>query len=202
MLEREGRLTERARDLLQTAVVVGIALTPAWLGPSWMLVPWVLMVGLLLGPMVWLTWSHAPFVPTPARDLACIVEALALAPHERFADLGSGDGRVLLTVHRATGARGRGIEAAPGLWLLSWLRCARTPGVEVRWGDFRALDGRDLDAVYVWGTAYFVGTEAFAQWLREALRPGCRVVSYGQPLAGWAPEAIWNGERKVYRYRL
>lgn len=191
----------RGRDLLQTAVVVGIALTPAWLGPSWLTLPWVLGVGLLLGPMLWLTWTHAPFVPTPSADLERIVAALELGPGQRFVDLGSGDGRVLRAVHRATGADGLGIEAAPGLWLWSWLASWTLPGVQVRLGDLRSAPLPDVDAVYVWGTGYFVGTEAFAAWLRGGLRPGARVVSYGEPLHDWTPDDVdRQGVRPVFRY--
>jgi hypothetical protein len=182
-------------------VVLGIALTPAWLGPSWMMLPWVLGVLLLLGPMLWLTWTHAPFVPTPDDDVARIVSALSLSPGERFVDLGSGDGRVLRAVHHATGAEGLGIEAAPGLWLWSWLRTARCPGVRVRLGDLRGADLSQVDAVYVWGTAYSVGTPGFTAWLREGLPPGARVVSYGQPLHGWEPDGVdGSGQRPVHRY--
>ncbi len=194
-------MTWRQRDLLQSAVVLCIALTPAWLLPSWLMLPWVVGTLVLVGPLLWLTWSHGPFVPTPRDDVARIVAAMVQSSGERFVDLGSGDGRMLLAIHQATGASGLGIEGAPALWLWSWLRTLRVQGVQVRLGDLRKADLSQVDAVYVWGTPYLVGTEAFGDWLRAGLRPGARVVTYGEPLVGWVEETVdGSGVRAVHRY--
>jgi hypothetical protein len=73
----------------------------------------------------------------------------------------------------------------------------------MRWSDLYRTELSQMDAVYVWGTAYAAGTERFTRFLAAGCRPGCRVVSYHTPLSGWAPEHVdTSGQRPVYRYRV
>ncbi len=193
--------TIRRRDLLLTVTLLGIALTPSWFLPAAVAVPWQIAVAILGGPMLVLSWTHGPWQPTPPGDLARIVRHLELVEHERLVDLGSGDGRVLLHVARETGADCTGIEAAPFMVLVSWLRTCFVPNAHVRLGDLYRADLSDFDAVYVWGTAYSVGTDRFASGLRERVRPGARVVSYQHPLVGWTPVTVdESGQRSIYVY--
>ena len=195
----------RRRDLLLTITLLLIALTPSWFLPPSLSVPWQIAVLVLGAPMVWLSWTHGPWQPTPPGDLARVIQHLALTSGDRFVDLGAGDGRVLLSVARATGADCTGIEAAPFMALLSWLRTRFVPGgrVRVRLADLYRADLSDFDAAYVWGTAYSVGTERFAANLRRRLRPGARLVSYQHPLVGWTPRAVdRSGERPIFVYDI
>lgn len=196
-------MTDRGHDLLQTTVVVLALLTPAWLLPSGPALAWLLGVGALAAPMLWWTWHHAPWVPTPADETDRLLELLALRPGDRFLDLGAGDGRVLQRVHAATGAHCEGIEAAPLVWALGRLRLrlAGSPCV-LRRGDLRTAELDGVDAVYLWGTAYGLGPDLVA-WLRAGLPPGARVVSYATPLPGWDPVAIdTDGQRPLHLYQL
>jgi hypothetical protein len=194
----------RRRDLLLTLVMMGILLTPAWLTPPWFSRPWEVAAVLLGAPAVFLTWHHAPWVPTPKAELPRIVRALALQPTERFCDLGAGDGRLLVWVQAATGAACTGIEAAPLLALLARLRIALSGGgARIRFGDLYAADLSEFDAVYVWGTAYSVGTERFRAFLQRSARPGTRLVSYHTPIPGLVPTAVdEGGQRQLFTYVL
>jgi len=195
-------VTHRAHNLLQTTVVLLALLTPAWLLPAWVGLPWAVAVALLAGPMLWLTWHHAPWVPTPAEETAAIVEALQLGPTSTFVDLGAGDGRLLQRLHAASGARCVGVEAAPLVYLLGRLRLAWAGSpCRLVWGDLRRFDLSDADAVYLWGTAYGLD-QAWVDRLRS-LRPGARVVSYGTPLPGWDPTSVLDhGLRSLYIYEV
>lgn len=191
----------RRRDLLLTGVMVCIGLTPAWFLPD----PWSqlwLAVGLVLGaPAVVLSWRHAPWVPTPAEELPRILHHLALKPGQRFCDLGAGDGRMVQRVRAATGAHCVGVEAGPLPFLAGWLRLRRTAGTEIRFGDLYTADLSVCDAVYVWGTAYSVGTPRFGDRMRETLKPGARLVSYHQPVYGLEPNEVdEGGMRPIYVY--
>lgn len=178
--------TSQRRDLLLTAVMVCIALTPALLMPGRAALPCAVATLALAAPAVALSWRHGPWMPTPRAELPRIVAQLALRPGDRFCDLGAGDGRIVAWVRRATGARCHGIEASPLPYLAARLRLAlgRDPGATIGFGDLYAADLAAYDVVYVWGTAYGVGTERFGRRMREALRPGARLVSYHQPVAG------------------
>ncbi len=196
-------MNERQRDLLLTAVMLGILLTPAWLLPSWLSVAWQLAVAVVGLPALWYSWQHAPWQPTPRSELDRLLAALQLGPDSRFCDLGAGDGRVVLWLHQQTGADCTGIEAAPLQWAIARLRLAvrGTPRTRVLLGDLYTADLSGFDVVYVWGTAYSVGTERFAARMREGLRPGARLVSYHTPLVGWSPERVdEGGQRPLYTY--
>lgn len=183
--------------------MLGIVLTPAWLAPPWLARPWLVLSLLLAGPAVILTWHHAPWVPTPAAEMPRILAALDLAPTDRFCDLGAGDGRLVLRVRRATGADCTGIEATPLLAMVGWLRVlwwgdARTT---IWWGNLYAADLSAFDVVYVWGTAYSVGTDRFRRQVTERMRPGARLVSYHTRIPGLAPSQVdEDGKRPLYVY--
>jgi SAM-dependent methyltransferase len=195
----------RRRDLLQTLVVLGLVATPAWLTPAWFGRPWLLLTLLLVGPSLWLSWWHAPWVPTPPGDLQKISNALGLVSGQRFVDLGAGDGRTLVALAACSGAQGIGIEASPMLYLVGRLRvmASGVSGVQMRWGDLYRAELAEVDAVYVWGTGYSAGTERFSRFLKARCRPGCVVVSYHTPLWGLEPVSVdRSGQRPVFRYRL
>jgi SAM-dependent methyltransferase len=194
---------DRRRDLLLTLVLVCIGLTPGWLAPHWLSVPW-LLAGLLLGaPAVYASWTHAPWMPTPTDELPRILGHLALGPDQSFCDLGAGDGRMVLRVHAATGARCTGIELSPLQYLIARARIALVGSARtsIRLGDLYAADLSAHDAVYVWGTAYSVGTPRFAEHVRRALRPGARLVSYHHPVRGLEPVLVDRaGQRPIHVY--
>lgn len=193
----------RRRDLTLTIVMFCIAITPAWLTPSWFAVPWLLVVGGLSLPALWLTWGHAPWVPTPADELPRIVAALEMTADDRFCDLGCGDGRVVVGVQRATGAVCTGIEAAPLMWLIARLRVVFQPRAHVRFGDLYGCDLSDYTVIYVWGTAYSVGTERFSAFVRRTAKPGTRVVSYHTQIPGLERSGVdESGQRPIHIYQL
>ncbi|TNE85325.1 MAG: class I SAM-dependent methyltransferase [Deltaproteobacteria bacterium] len=198
-------MDERQRDLLLTAVLLGVLLTPAWLIPQpWSLV-WQLVVLLLAVPALMYSWRHAPWQPTPRAELERLVALLALTPDQRFCDLGAGDGRLVLWVHAATGAHCVGIEASPLQWLVARVRLALQggQGTEVRLGDLYEADLSEFDVLYVWGTAYSVGTPAFAEAMKAHARPGARLVSYHTPVPGWTPLVEdHEGQRPLFVYAL
>ncbi|MGQ0525669.1 MAG: SAM-dependent methyltransferase, partial [Betaproteobacteria bacterium] len=104
-------------------------------------------------------------------------------------DLGSGDGRILITAARQYGARGFGVDLDPQLVRES-LANARTAGV----ADRITFEQRDLfdteikKATVV--TLYLlpaVNMKLRPRLLGE-LRPGTRVVSHGYALGDWQPD--------------
>jgi SAM-dependent methyltransferase len=192
----------RRSNMLLTMVMVCIGLTPAWFLPTWLARPWLLLALLLLAPLLWITWRYAPWVPTPHDELERLVALLELTPDECFCDLGAGDGRVLVAVHRASGARCVGVELAPLMWGLARLRTLPW-GSQIRLvlGDVHRADLSGVDAFFVWGTAQWLQSERFAQ-LCASLPPGARIVSYHHRLPGLEAERVDpDGQRPMYRYR-
>jgi len=198
-------MTPRARDLLQTCVLVLIFLTPAWLLPTPVAAAWLLLTAAIAGPSLWFTWHGAPWVPTPPADLPRVTEALGVGPGDRVVDLGAGEGRVLRYVARHTGAQATGIEGAVLPWLVGRLR--RTPsGVTLIRGDryhpsaAARLGLASADAVYLWSTEVGVAHPALPALLAR-LPEGARVVCYSTPLPFATPSHTdASGTRQVYVY--
>ncbi len=194
----------RRHDLLLTAVLVGIGLTPAWLLPPTLALPWLVLGALAAVPALWLSWHHAPWQPTPTAELDHITPHLGLRPEHRFCDLGAGDGRLVLRVAQQTGATCVGVEASPVPYLLARLRLALDRSdarAEVRFGDLYRADLDRYDVLYVWGTAYSVSTPHFAEHVIARLRPGARLVSYSHPVHGHTPSQVHQaGLRPLYVY--
>jgi hypothetical protein len=193
----------RRQDLLMTAVMIGVVLTPAWFLPAPWSQVWQLVTLLVGAPALWWSATHAPYHPTPAAETARVVAALNLAPGQRFCDLGAGDGGLLLRVRAATGATAHGIEASPLPWLVARWRTRGVDGVSLAFGDLYRADLSSFDAVYVWGTAYGTATDRFVARMRATMKPGARLVSYHHALPGLAPTHVdREGQRPLFVYAM
>lgn len=123
-------------------------------------------------------------------------------------DLGSGDGRVVLTAARRVGARGVCVEIDPQR-LAESEEYARRAGLadllEFRNEDLFAT--RIADATVV---ALFLSPEinvALRSRLVRDLRPGTRIVSHWHDMGDWTPEEtvrIWSNsrERSLYLWTI
>jgi hypothetical protein len=132
-----------------------------------------------------------PFVVTP-DDVA--VEMLALAgvtPTDTVWDLGSGDGRVIITAARRFGARGIGVEI-DGSLVQDSIEQATRAGVADRttflWRDLFDVDVRSATVV----TLYLlpeVNLRLRPKLLSE-LAPGARIVSHRFDMGEWTPDRV------------
>ena len=104
-------------------------------------------------------------------------------------DLGSGDGRLVITAAKRFKARGVGVELQPELIELANAG-ARKEGVADRvkfvQGDLFETDIREATVVMLYLLPRFV-TRLVPRFLAE-LRPGTRIVSHDYPLVPWPPD--------------
>ena len=104
-------------------------------------------------------------------------------------DLGSGDGRIVITAAREFRARGVGIEIDPWLVLRS-MRAAERAGVAERVGFVHQdLFESDLSPATV--ITLFLSRDLNARLLpklRQDLRPGTRIVSHQHDMGDWRPD--------------
>jgi SAM-dependent methyltransferase len=134
--------------------------------------------------------SDVPFVPTPDAVVARMLTLAKVGPKDVVYDLGSGDGRIVITAARKHGARGVGIDIDPER-IKEARANARKAGVagrvEFREGDlFKA----DISAASV-VTLYLlpsVNLQLRPKLLSE-LKPGTRIVSHGFDMGDWQPAA-------------
>src|SRR3990172_9994229 len=57
--------------------------------------------------------SSVPYVPTPQEVVERMLEMAKVGPHDYLIDLGSGDGRIVVTAAKKRGARGFGVDLNP-----------------------------------------------------------------------------------------
>jgi len=131
-----------------------------------------------------------PYVPTSDETVDRMLRMGNVGPNDYLIDLGSGDGRIVITAAKQFGATGFGVELNADRWKTS-LRNAQREGVADR-VDFyqRDLFDTDISKATVL-TMYLlprVNLRLRPRILTE-LRPGTRVVSHDFDMAEWQPDA-------------
>ena len=132
--------------------------------------------------------EEVPFITTPDNVTVSMLELAGVNAKDFVLDLGSGDGRIVITAARRFGARGLGVEIVPELVERS-RRNAQAAGVAER-AEFREQDlfKTDLTAASVI-TMYLL--PAVNLQLRPALlglKPGTRLVSHDWDMGEWTPD--------------
>jgi SAM-dependent methyltransferase len=141
-----------------------------------------------------------PFVPSPSDAVAAMLKLAGVTKGDVVYDLGSGDGRIVITAARRYGARGVGIDIDPAR-VAEGERNARAAGVadRVRFLQQDLFDADVRDATVV--TLYLLPriNLRLRPKLLADLRPGTRVVSYGFDMGDWAPDgSVEVGSSTVY----
>jgi len=162
-------------------------------------------LGLALIPRLAITQDKAPdapFVPTPMPVVQRMLELAKVTPDDVVYDLGSGDGRMVITAAQHYGARGVGVEINP-VWVRDARRYAEALGVadrvSFRIEDLFTIDLREATVVTLYLLPWM--NRKLAPKFVAELKPGTRIVSHEYGIADWPPdhteEMIVNGERHV-----
>lgn len=149
-----------------------------------------------------------PAIPTPQIIVDRMLEAAHIRPGDNVYDLGSGDGRILITAVQKYGAKAVGIEIDPDQVEKARQRVhllGLDDRISVIHGSALRADLRPADVV----TLYFLTStnEKLKPNLEKCLKPGARVVSNQFPIKGWrASEAVivkmGSVEHTIYLYRI
>jgi hypothetical protein len=134
--------------------------------------------------------TKPPYVPTPQSTVDRMLELARVGPDDFVIDLGSGDGRIVITAAAKFGARGLGIEIEPDLVNLSQYY-ARRAGVADR-AKFVTEDLFTADLRPATVLTLYLFRELNIKLrprILEQLRPGARVVSHDWDLGDeWEPD--------------
>jgi SAM-dependent methyltransferase len=131
-----------------------------------------------------------PYVPTPWVVVDAMLELAAVGPRDYVVDLGSGDGRLVITASRRHGARGFGVDIDSAL-----VRAARQEAQRQGVADRVEFREENLFVTTIAPatvmTLYLfprVMMELRPRFLAE-LKPGTRIVSHEFDLDDWRPDA-------------
>ena len=130
-----------------------------------------------------------PYVPSPQSVVSDMLRYAEVGPHDFLIDLGSGDGRIVLTAAKVFGARGFGVEIKDELVKKS-NEAAAKEGLAERVKFLKQdLFTTDLSQATVITMYLLPDTVNLLKdkFMRE-LKPGTRILSHDYPLTGWIPE--------------
>jgi ribosomal protein L11 methylase PrmA len=145
--------------------------------------------------------KDVPYVPTPQVVVEKMLEVAAVTKDDVVYDLGSGDGRIVITAAKKYGVRGVGVDIDPD---------------RVKEANANALQAGVADR------AKFIEQDLFKTDLKEAsvvtlyllpevnlrlrpklwqeLKPGTRVVSHAFDMGDWKPEQTLQVEGRTIYY--
>lgn len=132
-----------------------------------------------------------PYVPTPTKVVAKMLELVKVDKNDSLYDLGSGDGRIVITAAQKYGARGVGYDLNPQR-IQESTDNARKAGVTdrvrfVQQDLFEAdLSGATAVTLYLLPD---INLKLRPKLLRE-LKPGTRVISHNYGMGDWEPEEV------------
>jgi hypothetical protein len=130
-----------------------------------------------------------PYVPSPQSVVSDMLRYAEVGPDDFLIDLGSGDGRIVLTAAKVFGARGFGVEIKDELVRKS-NEAAQREGLAERVKFLKQdLFKTDMSRATVI-TMYLLPdtVNLLKDKFLDELRPGTRIVSHDYPLTGWIPE--------------
>jgi hypothetical protein len=133
--------------------------------------------------------NAGPYVPSPSSVVSDMLKLADVGPKDFVIDLGSGDGRIVLTAAKVFGARGFGVDINEKL-VKEANEAARLQGVADR-ASFMVQDlfKTDIRKATVL-TMYLLPNTVnmLRDKLLQELNPGTRILSHDYPLSGWQHE--------------
>ena len=133
--------------------------------------------------------NAGPYVPSPTSVVADMLTLAEVGPKDFVIDLGSGDGRIVLTAAKVFGARGFGVDINEKL-VQEANQAAKTQGLAERASfSIQDLFKTDIRQATVL-TMYLLPNTVnmLKDKLLAELNPGTRILSHDYPLSGWIPE--------------
>jgi SAM-dependent methyltransferase len=151
--------------------------------------------------------KQVPYVPTPPEVVDKMLELAKVTSDDVVYDLGSGDGRIVISAAQKYGAHAVGVEINPDLYRQSSARIK-----ELGLDDRAHIIYEDMFDVSVHRatvvTLYLLTSfnEKLRPKLERELRPGTRIVCHDFHIPGWDPEKItevttqYGTTHKLYLY--
>ncbi len=153
------------------------------------------------------TEKLAPYYPTPEIVVEKMLELGGLKPGEKMFDLGSGDGRIVITAAQKYKARATGVEFDASLVKQSSERIKKlglSPLANIIQGDLLLQDYSSADLLTVYLLP--VGNGKVTPILEKQLKKGARIVAHDFEFTAWKPvktvDIDDDGEGRSHRLYL
>ena len=132
--------------------------------------------------------EEVPFITTPDNVTLAMLQLAQVSARDHVIDLGSGDGRIVITAAKRFGASGLGVEIVPELVERSRASAVQA-GVAAR-AEFREQDlfKTDLSAASVVTMYLLPEVNLQLRPLLLKLAPGTRIVSHDWDMGEWLPD--------------
>jgi methyltransferase family protein len=134
-------------------------------------------------------WGDTPYVQTPMNVVERMQEIAKVGPGDYVIDLGSGDGRMVITAAKKHGARGFGVDLDRRLVALANRNAAKA-GVAGRAVFYeRDLYATDVSPATVLSIYLLPEVNLMVRSrLLTMLKPGTRIVSHDYGMGNWKPD--------------
>lgn len=149
-----------------------------------------------------------PFVPIPEDVIPKMFSFASLRPGEMVIDLGSGDGRIVISAANLFGARAVGVDLRGNLVKESRKKAAAmglAGRVSITRRNFRKVSLGKADVLVLYLSSYTLSL--LAGKFRKELRHGTRIVTFDFPIPDWtavAEELVvptgWKKPHSMYLY--
>lgn len=139
----------------------------------------------------------AIYAPTSWTKIKKIIKMANIKPGEKAADLGAGDGRLVIALAKA-GAQVHGYEINPLLVRLARKNIRKeklTDKAFIHWGSFWREDFSNFDVITVYGMNHVMWK--LEKKLKKKLKMGARIVSNAFEFPSWQPAKTEEG---IYLY--
>jgi len=151
-----------------------------------------------------------PFVTTPLNVVDAMLELANVGPRDRLIDLGSGDGRIVITAARRWRTPGLGYEIDPRLVAIARGNAQREGVADLARFVTEDIFVADLSSATVITMYLLPDVNLRLRPRLRALKPGTRLVSHDWDMGDWPPERTLEvnapdkpvGRRKVSRVML
>lgn len=148
-------------------------------------------------------FSLAPFVALSLYSVRRMLRLANVGPTDVVYDLGSGDGRVVITaVHEFNAKKGVGIELRKDLIRLAHAQIQKLDlarSVEIIHGNALETPISEADVITLYLSTK--GNEVLRPKLERELRPGSRVVSLDYKILEWRLTKVEGLWREIYLYQ-
>ncbi|MBL7053840.1 hypothetical protein ISS06_01385 [Patescibacteria group bacterium] len=150
----------------------------------------------------WAFFSAAPFVFSFRGEVDRMLKIAKIKPGEKFYDLGSGDGRMVLAAGQQ-GADSVGFEISFFPFILSKIKCWKySKNCKIFYKNFWKANLKDADIIYFYLLPKS-SSKLRHKFVKE-LNTGTRIISNAFPIKEWEPTRVFKkqGHPPLYLYQI